>query len=323
MPSIIHSRDSSLYSVSDLLQWQPPPVTRIIDKGIFNVGNKMLIFGDEGSWKSILTIHTAVCLANGTDWFGYSTTQCNLLKIQVELPQYSDRNRIEKYLLGHKRILEAKLLPRCKDDAERLSAHSFIKAQLELPNMINRTDHFLHIDELAGIESLKRNIELCLINLPSRPLVIILDPLYMIVGGDPNKNDDMKRLLQNIDLAVSDYERKGFSISTIIIHHMKKPDVDNTGRTVNGGSNDQSGTRDFQKWADTIIRLDLDINNSKRIGFRFTKHRNAEEDLYDFEIKWNRDTLHPQVTNRFIRHDPKEEDEALLYGNDLLLQLES
>jgi RecA-family ATPase len=277
----------------------------------------MLIFGDEGSWKSMLTIHTAVCLSNGSDWFGFKTTQCNVLKIQVELPMYSDRERTEKYSLGHEKILTAKIMKNYTTPEAKAKAVDWIKQQSRPFNLISKTATFYHIDESFAYENMKKAIELCLTELPAnRPLVIILDPLYMLVGGNPNDGADMKKLLNNLDIAMAYYASRGFYISFILIHHMKKPDTDSNGLPVNGGSNDQSGTRDFQKWADTVIRLDLDQNNSKRVKFRFTKHRNAEEDLPDLELKWHRETLHPQVTNSYIRHDPKDDDETEIRGAD-------
>jgi RecA-family ATPase len=169
---------------------------------------------------------------------------------------------------------------------------------------------------------MKKKIDICITELPPRPLVVILDPLYMIVGGNPNDNSDMKRLFDNIDLATSHYNTKGFYLSFIIVHHKKKPDMDNTGHEVNGGSNDQSGTRDFQKWVDTVIRLDLNAINHKRVKFKFTKHRNAEVDLPDMELKWHRETLHPQITECFVSHDPKDDNEMEIRGDEGYMLLE-
>jgi RecA-family ATPase len=321
--SSVHSKDNDLYTVSDLISWTPPSVIRIIDKGIFNVCNRMLIFGDEGSWKSMLTIHTAVCLSNGSDWFGFKTTKCNLLKIQVELPMYSDRERTEKYSKGHELILTTKIMKNYTTPESQLEAKKWIHSQAYPSNLVSKTATFYHIDESFAYENMKKAIDICLTELPpNRPLVVILDPLYMLVGGNPNDGAEMKKLLTNIDLAMSHYAAKGFFISFILIHHMKKPDTDSNGQAVNGGSNDQSGTRDFQKWADTVIRLDLDQNNSKRVKFRFTKHRNAEDDMPDLELKWDRETLHPQVTARYLRHDPKDDEEEILRGSDKYLLLE-
>ncbi len=44
--SELHSRDKQLYTISDLLSWTPPAITRIISDGVLNIRNKMLIFGE-------------------------------------------------------------------------------------------------------------------------------------------------------------------------------------------------------------------------------------------------------------------------------------
>jgi len=235
---------------------------------------------------------------------------------------YSDRERMIKYELGHERILSAKVLRTCKNDEDKVSALKWIKEQSHPSNLINKTSSFYHIDESFAYENMKKCIDICLTELPNRPLVVILDPLYMLVGGDQNDGAEMKKLLNNIDLAISYYVSKNFYISFIIIHHKKKPSLDSTGSVVDNGSNDQSGSRFFQNWVDTAIRLDLSASNSRRIGFKFTKHRNAEDDLPDLELKWHRETLHPQVTQRFVRKDAKEEDEVDIRGDDGYMLLE-
>ena len=98
--SDIHSKSHHLYTISDLINWQPPHYTSIIHSGILNVKNRMLIFGDEGSWKSILVLHTAHSIARGSRWLGFDTTACNVLRLQAELPMYIDRERTVKYCNG-------------------------------------------------------------------------------------------------------------------------------------------------------------------------------------------------------------------------------
>ena len=97
--SDIHEKDKQLYTIQDLLDWTPPPNYRIISGGVLNVKNRMLIFGDEGSWKSMLALHTAHCISRGSRWLGFRTNPCNVLRLQVELPMYTDRDRIEKYCI--------------------------------------------------------------------------------------------------------------------------------------------------------------------------------------------------------------------------------
>jgi RecA-family ATPase len=307
--SDLHKLDSDLYTIQDLSHWKPPSVTRIIGSGILNTGTRLLIFGDEGSWKSILSIHTAHSIATGSYWLGWSTQQCNVLKIQVELPMYSDRERTLKYCSSHEKIFYHKNLVGCKTDSDIANLKSLAHVAAYPPNIINRTENFIHFDESFGIASLDKNIRACISSLPFRPLVIIFDPLYMVMGGDINKEVDMKKFLDNINIMLTKYEKEGCQLAAIIIHHNRKDHTDAQGQAINMGSQDATGSRALSRWADTIIRLDLDKTNSRRVKFHFTKHRNAENDLPDLELKWHRETLHPQVVKRFIQKDEKEEDE--------------
>jgi hypothetical protein len=283
----------------------------------------MMIFGDEGSWKSILSIHLAHSIANGSYWLGFPTTQCNVLKIQVELPMHSDVTRTLKYCSAHEQIFYQKHMSACHTEAELANLKSLAHTAAYPPNLISRTEQFMHFDEAFGLGSLDKNIRNCITNLPPRPLVIILDPLYMIVGGDINKEAEMKKFLDNINITLSKYEKDGCQLAIVIIHHNRKDHTDNTGLAVNMGSQDATGTRAFARWFDTIVRLDLDENNSKRVSFHFTKHRNAEDDLPDLELKWHRDSLHPQIAKKFYRKDSTDEDEIEIRGEGDYTQLDS
>jgi hypothetical protein len=222
---------------------------------------------------------------------------------------YSDRERMLKYCSAHEKIFYQKNLAACKSesDIDNLKKLSHIAAYPF--NIINRTDNFIHFDESFGLASLDKNIRACITSLPLRPLVILFDPLYMIMGGDINKEIDMKKFLDNINITLNKYEKEGCQLACIIIHHNRKDHTDDKGQAVNMGSQDATGSRALSRWADTIIRLDLDKKNSRRVHFHFTKHRNAETDLPDLDLKWHRETLHPQVVGRYMPKDDKEDDE--------------
>ncbi|KKK86292.1 hypothetical protein LCGC14_2764680, partial [marine sediment metagenome] len=160
--SDIHERDRQLFTTSDLLSWAPPKQYRIISGGILNVKNRMLLFGDEGSWKSILAVHTAQCLARGSRWLGFYTYPANVLRLQIELPMYMDRERLEKYCISSKQIYLA------RDSHNSITAEQLDRLDLKATewaypeNAINRTEQFIHIDESSGWESLRRNIMNCI-----------------------------------------------------------------------------------------------------------------------------------------------------------------
>jgi len=305
--SSIHDKDKQLFTITDLLEWKPPHYTRIISSGVLNTGNRMIIFGDEGSWKSIMAVHTAHCIARGSSWLGFKTYPSNVLRLQVELPMYIDRERLEKYCLGSQHIYLARdgKTNVTSEELDKLDAKA--RAYAYPDNYVSRTEQFLHIDESIGWESLLKNIRLLVSEFPDLPLVIILDPLYKMFNRDINEETDVKPLLDKVDLIMDEIRSVG--VSFIIVHHTRKAKSDESGIPIAMGSQDATGSRAWMRWADTVLRIDPDPSDRTltKVTATFTKHRNAESVLPITSIRWDRDTLHPQILNRFF---PKYEDEG-------------
>lgn len=309
--SSIHDKDKQLYTIQDLLKWTPPPNYRIISGGVLNVKNRMLIFGDEGSWKSILALHTAHCIARGSSWLGFRTTLSNVLRLQVELPMYTDRERTDKYCIASKQIYLA------KDERKEVTSAELDRldnraTDYAYPLVVNRTEQFIHIDESSGWESLRKNIQLCIAELPPLPLVVILDPLYKMFNRNISEETDVKPMLDKIDLVMEDASKSIPGVSFIIVHHTRKA-ITESGRVISMGSQDATGSRALVRWADTVLRIDPDPNDNTltKVKATFTKHRNAEDVLPLLILRWNRDTLHPQILSRIMpRYEEDEEIES-------------
>jgi len=319
--STIHDRDKQLYTVEDLLTWTPPKNYRIISGGVLNVKNRMLIFGDEGSWKSILALHTAHSISRGSSWLGFRTNPSNVLRLQVELPMYIDRERTDKYCLASKKIYIAKSWQQNVSSTE-LDQLDSKATDYAYPLVVNRTEQFIHIDESSGWESLRKNIQTCVSELPPLPLVVILDPLYKMFNRNLSEETDVKAMLDKIDLEMEDASASIPGLSFIIIHHTRKT-ITESGKPVSMGSQDATGSRALVRWADTVLRVDPDPGDDTltKVKVTFTKHRNAEDILPTMIIRWNRDTLHPQILSRILP-GYEEEDELELRGELDLGQLE-
>jgi hypothetical protein len=106
--SDIHSKDSSLFNIHDLLAWTPPPIHHILGSGVLDVGHRLQIFGDEGSWKSMLVMHMAYSLASGHRRLGFSSTPVNVIYVQGEMGMYSVQSRSLKYCSGTEKIYRVK-----------------------------------------------------------------------------------------------------------------------------------------------------------------------------------------------------------------------
>ena len=320
--SDIHDKDRQLYTTQDILAWTPPKNYRIISGGVLNVKNRMLIFGDEGSWKSILALHTSHCIARGSRWLGFRTNPSNVLRLQVELPMYTDRERIDKYCSASKRIYIA------RDDHQNVTSEELDRldnraTDYAYPLVINRTEQFIHIDESSGWESLRRNIQLCISELPQLPLVVILDPLYKMFNRNLSEETDVKPMLDKIDLVMEDASKSIPGVSFIIVHHTRKAITD-SGKPISMGSQDATGSRALVRWADTVLRIDPDPSDPTltKVRATFTKHRNAEDILPVLILRWNRDTLHPQILSRILPRYEEDEEELEPRGEFNIGQLE-
>ncbi len=273
----------------------------------------------------MLGMHISHCISRGSTLLGFETSPANVLRLQVELPQYSDRDRTEKYCIASKSIYIAKhrkWVPANELDLTNLDSTATAYAY---PNtVINRTEQFIHIDESSGWGSLKQDIENCITTLPSAPLVVILDPLYKMFNRDLNNETDMKPMLDKMDIIMDEASRTIPGLSFIIIHHTRKSLTTDKGQPVNLGSQDATGSRALVRWCDTNLRIDPVPSDKTltRVQLTFTKHRNAEEVLPTITLKWNRSTLHPRIMSRNVPEDEGEEDEVELRGDSLLEELE-
>lgn len=262
-------------SLQELLDWQPQQEEELVSSGILLPETGITIFGGAKSWKSMLAMHTAYCLATGTDWFGFKTHKCAVLKYQVELPEAIDRRRVVKYMNGRRPGgMYFKTSPHCKLDT------GYGKQQLE--------------KDIITVQS----------RCADRPLVLILDPVYLLITGHISDDYDIMKLFDNLKEL-----RSKLHITIIIIHHSHKTRVDSSGSIIDLGSEEIMGSSYFNNWSDTMIRLRLlDPYGAKRnveMSFGLTRH--AQEVLPTISMSWDRATLQPTVTDRVF---PEMDEES-------------
>jgi len=321
LPSNIHNRDKDLYTARDLTEWKPPPTRHIIWDGVLDVGHRLQLFGDEGSWKSMSVLHMAYSIATGHRWFGFYTSPANVIYIQGEMGLLSVRNRTTKYCEGTKKIYLAKPgdVPLELERAEALAYP---------PNVYTQVIQFLHLDEQAGIASLRRKIDEVIIESEALPIVLILDPLYRMFHHDLVVAKEVNYFCENMDLLLHDYNqvRNGVlqQLALVFVHHSRKTGTDSDGNKVSQGSDESFGAKQLSWWSDAIINTSLseDDETMTSMNITFTKHGRDAEGLLPKLIKarWNKDTLHPRILQRVMPHYP--EDEIELRGDSLLQTLE-
>lgn len=167
---------------NDLPELAPP----LID-GVLRQGHKMLIAGPSKAGKSFALIGMCVSIAEGLPWFGWECAQGRVLYVNLEL----DR---------------ASCLHRFKDVYTSMGAAPNNLANIDIWNLRGRSKP---MDELAP--SLIRRA------LKTRPIAVIIDPIYKVITGDENSADQMAQFCNNFD-KVAD----SLGCAVIYCHHHSK-----------------------------------------------------------------------------------------------------
>lgn len=222
--------------LSDILTWNPPPIKQIISGGILTPKSRLILFGMYDSFKTLTGMHMAFCLASGKPWFGYTTTATTVLLSQFEVPKAENRIRLDKYSKGN-----------------NLCPHD-----LWLCHGVG-----IKLDRDFNLRALEQHLDRI------HPEVLILDPIYKILGGDIKNSVDVSRLLDNLDYILDKH-----NLALVLIGHTKKLNPD----MVWDWGQELMGSSYFQDWADTAIYISRD-KSSDTITLNPVRARRAEKKL--------------------------------------------
>ena len=269
---------------SQLASWNPPyRPDAIIEEGILFPGTVMMLFGAAGTWKTMNTLHLAYCIGSGIPWFGFQTAPATVLSHQIELPKALFQDRFLKYKRGNK---------------------------VTSPNVYFTTppDDIL-LDTTFGTGELTKNVEEVQrrANDPKLPIVVILDPLMLYMGGHISDEYDVRKFQRNVNSL-----RRKYNATFIIIHHARLTRTDASGQVVDLGAEEIMGSSYWNNWLDTIVRIKVmnPFSGSDSVQMSFDKTRNAQNFLPGFKVKWHRENLVPEV----IARDIVEESDPTIRG---------
>ena len=272
-------------NITQLRAWRPPyRPNPIIEDGILLPETTMMLFAAAGSWKTMTSTHLACCIATGTSWFGFQTLPATVLSIQVEMPKLLMKDRTMKYIDGPAQVKTSNLWFQTPSDDV----------------LIDTTFGALALEKSIE-EVLKRRVD------DKLPLVLMLDPLYLLMAGHISDEYDAKKFQRNLNAF-----RRKYHITTIIIHHSRLSKADNEGKIIDLGAEELMGSSYWNNWFDTIMRLKVQnpFSGSDVIKYDFSKTRNAQAFLPSFVVQWDRHTLIPYVVQRDIveAEDPSIRD---------------
>jgi RecA-family ATPase len=239
-------------TVRELLAWKPPPVIPIVGGGLILPESKVFIYGRYKSWKSMIAMHTAFCIATGKPWFGFKTTATTTLLLQTEITDVNYRTRVDKYVNGNSGV--------------------------DIDNLHIWHEPYIKVDKGFGYTQLENEI------MKVKPGVVILDPLFEIVSGRLTDEFDMRQFTDRMNILVAKYH-----FALVLIHHDRKDQIFE-GQVVNTGSQSMYGTVYFLGWCDTAIRIESREEYAK-LRLVPDVIRNAESEVMPFTVKVDSDTL--------------------------------
>ena len=176
-----------IHEVSDYMTWNMPPISYYVDQLLAEKGT-MLLYGDAGAMKSWMGEYLGWCIATGSEWLGFRTTQARVLLVNFELPPLG-------YFWRLKNMNRHFTLP------DNLSLYESSPGEMAL---INRAE----FDRFAG------DIR------PIAPKVIILDCFQAFFGGDENSLQEVTTVFRYLKEIIEEH-----STSIVIIHHTNKNEL--------------------------------------------------------------------------------------------------
>ena len=167
---------------SDMPELSPP----LID-GVLRQGHKMLLAGPSKAGKSYALIELCVAIAEGVPWLGFGCAQGRVLYVNLEL----DR---------------ASCLHRFRDVYEAMGVEPSNLGNIDVWNLRGKSKP---MDQLAP--SLIRRA------LKTRPIAVVIDPIYKVITGDENSADQMAAFCNQFDKVCD-----SLGCAVVYCHHHSK-----------------------------------------------------------------------------------------------------
>jgi hypothetical protein len=223
-------------NLTELIAWKPPIKRYIIDHDVLVPQTKLIIFGKPETWKSMLVMHTAFCIATGRDWFGYKTTKSFPIYIlQIEIPKHKYRERVIKYTNGN---------------------------EIYNDDIWFNSEFYIKLDRGYGVDYLDKELS------ELQPQILIVDPVFKVVSGRLTDESDVRQFQDKMDMLIDKYK-----LSLILVHHDRK-DILVEGKPYHTPE-DIFGSM-FLNWCDTAIRTSNTNSNEVTLSFEKVRHAEEE-----------------------------------------------
>lgn len=201
-----------------------------------------MLAGEPKTYKSVIATEIAISVASGYPmWDKYKVVKPGpVLYIQEENPPWIVQDRMMK-IAHSKGLLDGKVYMLKRED------ELYVEFPKELPIRI-LNNYGIDLTTVEHQELIIREIELV------RPVLVILDPLYLMLGDtDENSAQELRGILQWL-LKV----KEQYGVSIIVLHHWNKG-----GKSERGGQR-MLGSTTLHAWVDSAIYTSIkDVNTNE------------------------------------------------------------
>lgn len=211
----------TLESASQFAAYRPSPRRAIIKPQILTEKNWMILWGEEGTYKSWSAIELAFSVALGQKWMNFDTTSHPVLLINNELPR-------DDY---HQRWIQ------------------MLKNRGKCPkNLFVVSDLNMKLDTDTGLGWLTKLVA------DSKAELVIIDNLYRCFSGEMSSGREVNKFLDNLS-----FVRDQFNCAICMIAHSRKTSYDHIHNTViRRGLQDITGSKHFSDNASAIFEVRKD-----------------------------------------------------------------
>jgi hypothetical protein len=203
------------------------PTPEWLVEGIWQEGSCGMIAGEPKTYKSVLCTDLALSIASGVPFLGCIPVnkQGSVLFIQEENSASTVHDRVNKIAYSKGLGIETPFGYQLTPDLPVYFSNNFGT------DLTDETSLKLIEDTVAKI----------------RPSIIMLDPLYMMLGsGNENDASEMRAVLKWLTSL-----RNNYGCAVLVIHHYKK----GTKQTNNRGGQNVRGSSSFHAWVESAMYL--------------------------------------------------------------------
>ena len=181
----------------------------------------MILWGEEGTYKSWLAMELAFSVASGTKWLTFNTSKHNVLLINNELP------RDDYHIRWRQQLRNRGTCPN---------------------NLFVVSDLNLKLDTDVGMNQLTQLVS------QSKAELIIIDNLYRCFSGEMSSGKEVNKFLDNMA-----YLRDAFKCALCMIAHSRKTSYDHVrNQVIRRGLQDITGSKHFSDNASAIFEVRKD-----------------------------------------------------------------